>query len=518
MFRKLIRRATVLPFVQQPDDSFDLSPRCVDLLIEGDRIIQIAPELDVTADQIVDATDLLLIPGFVDAHTHTTVGVLEKCGYEALPLEQWMLYLPPNERLNPRLHYLCTMVAALEAVKHGTTTMQDDIYALPYTPPEMFGAVAQAYVDLGVRASLSVHAINKPLHETVPYLADHLSDEQKQSFISASACTPTEWESVFRQLYRDWHGQADLITTVLAPSASQRVTPELMHQIAALSEEFNVPIHTHLLETRMQAVTGAEFYGESVVAYAKRHGILTHRTTIAHGVWLSQADIDLVAEAGATVVHNVVSNHRLCSGIAPIRELMAAGVNLALGTDGMDSFNLFDVIKMAGLVHSATDGDREFYPRAADVLKWATRGGARSTLLQDQIGAIAPGMKADFVLYDLNSLTFTPRNQLPLHLVYSERGRSIRQVYVNGQLIVKDGQVLTVNESDLLAELGEHLAAYRSYRDQWHQQSQTLRPMMDAAFQKMLSQPLPIQRLNTAYRDRNSLPANIAEVILPLSS
>ncbi|MBD3886672.1 amidohydrolase family protein [Phormidium tenue FACHB-886] len=518
MLRKLIRSATVLPFTRQADGGLDLSPCCVDLLIEGDRIAQIAPTLEVTADQIVDATNLLLIPGFVDAHTHTTVGVLEKCGYEALPLEPWMLYLPANERLNSRLHYLCTMVAALEAVKNGTTTMQDDIYALPYTPPEMFGAVAQAYVDLGVRASLSFHAINKPLHETVPYLTDHLSDEQKQSFISASACTPAEWESVFRQLYHDWHGQAELITTVLAPSASQRVTPELMHRIGALSEEYDVPIHTHLLETRMQAITGAEFYGESVLAYAKRQGILTHRTTIAHGVWLSQADIDLVAEAGATVVHNVVSNHRLCSGIAPIRELMAAGVNIALGTDGMDNFNLFDVIKMAGLVHSATDADREFYPKAANILKWATAGGARSTLLHDQIGAIAPGMKADFVLYDLNSLAFTPRNQLPIHLVYSERGRSIRQVYVNGQLIVKDGQVLTVNESELLAELEEHLIEYRLYRDQWHQQSQILRPAMNAAFQKMLAQPLPIQRFNTAYGDRHlsskSVTESVTEVVL----
>ncbi|MBD1868778.1 amidohydrolase family protein [Leptolyngbya sp. FACHB-671] len=518
MLRKLIRNATVLPFTQQADGSLDLSPQCVDILVEGDRISQVAPNLEIAADQVVDATNLLLIPGFVDAHTHTTVGILEKCGYEALPLEQWMLYLPPNEKLSSRVHYLCTMVAALEAVKNGTTTMQDDIYALPYTPPEMFGAVAQAYVDLGVRASLSLHAINKPLHETVPYLTDQLTDEQKQGFIAASSCTPTEWEAVFRQIYRDWHGQANRITTMLAPSASQRVTPELMHRIAALSEEFNVPIHTHLLETRMQAVTGLEFFGESVIAYAKRHGILTHRTTIAHGVWLSQADIDLVAEAGATVVHNVVSNHRLCSGIAPIRELIAGGVNVALGTDGMDSFNLFDVIKMAGLVHSTVDEKRESYPRAADILKWATYGGARSTLLQNQVGAIAPGMKADFVLYDLNSLSFTPRNQLPIHLVYSERGRSIRQVYVNGQLIVKDSQVLTVNEADLLAELSEHLKEYYAYREQWHQQSKALRPLMDAAFQKMLTQPLPIQRFNVAYGDQSHAPMRVSEEALQISS
>jgi 5-methylthioadenosine/S-adenosylhomocysteine deaminase len=162
----LIRNATVLPLTPQSDGSLNLSPQTADVLVENDRIQQVASRIESDAEQVFDATHQLLIPGFVDAHTHTVVGMLEKCGYEALPLELWMLYLPPDQKLDPRMHYLCAAIAGLEAIKNGTTTIQDDLYSLPYTTPEIFAATAQAYLDLGIRASLSFHAINRPLHHT----------------------------------------------------------------------------------------------------------------------------------------------------------------------------------------------------------------------------------------------------------------------------------------------------------------------------------------------------------------
>jgi 5-methylthioadenosine/S-adenosylhomocysteine deaminase len=495
----LIRNATVLPFTPLSDGSLDLSPQIADVLVERDRIVQIAPSIEASADQIVDATHQLLVPGFIDAHTHTVVGILEKCAYEALPLELWMLYLPPDQKLDPRMHYLCAAIAGLEAIKNGTTTLQDDLYALPFTTSEIFEATAQAYSDLGIRASLSLHAIDKPLHQTIPYLNELLPDQIKQNFIQAvSDFSIDRWAQLFRDLYQGWQGKNGLITTVIAPSAAQRVTPELMHCIGALSEEYDVPIHAHLLETRTQAVTGLEFYGESIIQFAKRHGILTHRTTIAHGIWLTPEDIDLIAEAGATVVHNPVSNYRLCSGIASIRALMEAGINIAIGTDGMDSFNLFNVIRSAGLTHSVIDSDYQRYPKAADVLKWATYGGARSALIQQDVGAIAVGMKADFVLYDLHSLSFTPCHELPVHLVYAEDGRSIRKVFVNGQMIVQDSKVLTLNEADILTEFRERLPAYLTLRQNFHQQGAQLRPALEEVFRRAMAYPLPIENFSGA--------------------
>jgi 5-methylthioadenosine/S-adenosylhomocysteine deaminase len=520
----LIKNATVLPFTlaNQSDSPSNAQsnaqshvqsnahgenslprPQTLDVFVVEDRITQVGANLGASltmvADQVIDASEQLLMPGFVDAHTHTVVGVLEKCAYEALPLELWMLYLPPDQKLDPRMHYLCAALAGLEAIKNGTTTLQDDLYALPFTTAEIFSATAQAYCDLGIRASLSLHAINQPLHKTIPFLEAFISEEMKQGFERAiSDFSIDAWAKLFGKLHQQWHGTNGLITTMMAPSATQRVTPELMQCIGALSQQYDVPIHVHLLETRTQAVTGPEFYGESVIQFAQRHGMLTHRTTIAHGIWLTPADIELVAEAGASIVHNPVSNYRLCSGIASIRALMDAGVNIALGTDGMDTFNLFNVIRTAGLTHSVIDSHYERYPRALDVLQWATSGGARSALIHADVGKIAPGMKADLVLYDLNSLSFTPSHQLPIHLVYAEDGRSIRRVIVNGQVVVQEGQVLTLNEADLLAEFRERLPAYLALREGFHQQGASLRPMMDKVFRQAMATPLPIDNFSRA--------------------
>jgi 5-methylthioadenosine/S-adenosylhomocysteine deaminase len=501
--RYLIKQATVLPFTPQGDGTLDLEARIQDVLIVDDRIAEVADHIEAGSEstQVIDARNHLLIPGFVNAHAHS-VEILEKGRYEALPLEAWMLYTyPPLKRqhFTPRLCYLRTMLGALEMVKSGATTIQDDLIELPYITPEIFAAVAQAYVDIGLRVSLTHHAINLPLYKTIPYLEGFLPDDVRQDLDAMEGLSDADWLGMFKDFYADWHGKEGLITLALAPSAPQRVTPELMHQIAELSESLDLPIHTHMLETKTQAVTGPEFYGpgESVVSYAKRHGILTHRTAIAHGIWLTDRDVELIAEANATVVHNVVSNHRLCSGIAPIRQLMDAGVNIALGSDGMssnDSFNMFDVLKMAGQVHSVTHPDYSRYPRVRDVLKWGTYGGARSALLQDQVGAIAPGLKADCVLYDLNTTSFIPRGDLPIHLVYAEHGQSIRKVFINGQLVVEDGSVQTVDESALLGELQDLLTEYEPERDTLYEQAERLMPAIEATYQKAMAQPLPIER------------------------
>lgn len=499
----LIKQATILPFTLQSNCALDLEPRVQDVLIEEDRITQVADCLEVTSDSVtvIDARNQLLTPGFVNAHAHS-VEILEKGRYEALPLEAWMLYTYPplrQKHLSPRMCYLRTMLGALEMVKSGATTIQDDLIELPYVTPEIFAAVAQAYLDIGLRVSLTLHAINLPLYKTIPYLEDFLPSDVRQDLDSMKGLSDEDWLSLFKDLYARWQGKDGLITLALAPSAPQRVTPALMHQIADLSESFDLPIHTHMLETKTQAVTGPEFYGpgESVVSYAQRHGILTHRTAIAHGIWLTDRDVELIAEAGATVIHNVVSNHRLCSGIAPIRQMMDAGVNIALGSDGMssnDSFNMFDVLKMAGQVHSVTHPNYSRYPRAKDVLKWATYGGARSALLQEQVGAISPGMKADFVLYDLNTTSFIPRGNLPIHLLYAEHGQSIRKVFINGEPVVADGSVLKVDESALLSELQELLSEYEGERAETYRQAERMMPAIEATYEKAMAQPLPIER------------------------
>lgn len=500
MSSTLIQNATLLTCERQSDGQIDLTPQRQDVLIQSDRIAQIAPQISPPVGAIrVDATDQLLLPGWVNAHAHSAE-ILEKGCFEAMPLEIWMLYSysPMRSQGDPeRLCYLRTLVGAIESLKSGCTTIQDDLYGFPYTTAETYGAVAQAYCDAGTRVSLSHHCINQPLYKTLPYVESLLPADLKQELDAIVGISDEDWIDLFKHLHQTWHGKQGLVTTILAPSASQRVTPEMMHRIAALSESLDLPIHTHLLETRTQAITGPELFGESVVSYAKRHGILTHRTAIAHGIWLTPEDIELIAEAGATVIHNIVSNYRLASGIAPIMELQEAGVTIALGSDGMcsnDSFNMFDVLKAAGLTHSIPEPNLDRYPRAADVLRWATYGGARSALLQDQVGSITVGKQADLVLYDLHSLSFTPTHSLPIHLVYCERGNSIRKVFVNGQLVVEDGRVLTVDEAEILRELREYLPAYRQERQIWSERSRRFQPILEQMYRQVMAQPFPVNR------------------------
>lgn len=496
MATTLVKNATVLPFTSLPDGDLDLEPIVQDLFVEGDRITHIGLGIQLQADHVIDATDQLLIPGFVDAHTHSSL-VVDKAKHEAMPLETWMLYIGPLAQLDTRLYYLCAAFLGMDAVKHGTTTIQDDLYAVPYVNSEIYAAAAQAYLDIGVRTNLSFGIINKPLHETVPFFGDYLPADMRQELEKMEGMlSDDEWIALFREMHGEWHGKDGLLQMILSPSASQRVTPDMMKRLGSLSEEYDVGIHTHLLETRTQAITGPEWYGESVLAYAKRHGILSHRTTIAHGIWLTPDDMELTASVGASIVHNVTSNYRLCSGIAAVRELLDAGVNVAIGSDGTDTFNLFNVIRMAGMVHSVHHPDNEYYPRAKDVLKWATHGGARATLLQDQIGSIEVGRKADFVLYNLNSVAFTPLNNIVTQLVYAEDGQSITGVFVNGQQVVKNGQLTRVNEADLLAELRDRFKYYQKQRQEWDLWADRAFPAMDKAVRKAMATPFEVNRFS----------------------
>ena len=209
---------------------------------------RVSPRIEAAADTVIDATHHLLVPGFVDAHTHSTLGILEKCGYEALPLELWMLYLPPDQSLDPRFHYLCAAIAHMEALKAGTTTIEDDLYGLPCMSPEHF-TDRPGLLDVSC-ASLSLHAINKPLHHTVPYLETLFGGELHGSLGADDWLSDDQWVALYRELYRDWQGKDGRITTMLAPSAARQL-PQISARITALSEEYDVPIHTHLLETRL---------------------------------------------------------------------------------------------------------------------------------------------------------------------------------------------------------------------------------------------------------------------------
>jgi 5-methylthioadenosine/S-adenosylhomocysteine deaminase len=194
------------------------------------------------------------------------------------------------------------------------------------------------------------------------------------------------------------------------------------------------------------------------VAYLAENGLLSDRTSLAHCVWIDNHDVDLIAEAGATVVHNSVCNLKLGSGFAPVLRLVKAGAHVALACDGSasnDNQVMFDVMKTTGLMHTVRSQDYTGWLSARKILQMATTEGARVFRMADELGTIRAGARADVVLLDLTTTAFTPLNDPAQHLVYAETGSSVRTVIVDGRLVLDDGKLLTINEGDLLAETRE---------------------------------------------------------------
>ncbi|EBY7415753.1 amidohydrolase, partial [Salmonella enterica subsp. enterica serovar Alachua] len=300
-----------------------------------------------------------------------------------------------------------------------------------------------------------------------------------------------------RAAFSALHGKSDRLNFMLAPSAPQRCSPDLLQACHELSVKMHVPFHTHVLETKTQAVTGFELYGKSLIAYMSDLGVLTRNTTVAHSVWVSPHDIELMGAARCSVAHNAISNQKLGAGIAPIRQLMDAGVTIALGTDGVssnDTARIFDVMRVAGLIHSVSGPDYKQWISADEILKMATINGARSAMLEDVAGSLAVGKAADLLILDLTTSSFLPLNDMAKHLVYAENGSSIETVMVAGEIVVHQGKMCSIDEEDIVAEIRERVPAHLSQHSTLEQRNAVFHSAMAEIHRRATSKDIGINR------------------------
>lgn len=465
----------------------EVKPVTADVLIESDRIAAIGTDLDLSgADEVIDGAGKLVMPGLVNAHMHSPEA-LYKGRYDNMPLEVWMLYAYPilgAQTLSPRLVYLRTALCAIESLKTGSTCVTDDVYESPSQTPEQLDAVFQAYDDVGLRATISGHVVDRPFLDTIPFTREFVAPSLAAQADALGAADKDAWLAHCKDAFGRLHGTSGRLNFMVAPSAPQRCTVDLMQDAMALAEAHNAPFHTHILETKLQAVTGQEFYGETLISYMHRHGLLKARTTIAHSIWVTDADIEMMGDAGCSIAHNVISNQKLGAGVSPVQRLLRAGVNVGLGTDGVstsDTTRMFAVMHAAGLIHNVQSPDPDLWLSAGQVLSAATLGGAQSACLAAETGSLEVGKKADMLVLDLETVPFTPLNDVANHLVYCETGSSITHVIVNGELMAKDGACLRVNEAELLAELREEMPAFQAA----HAETERLNKAFEAAFWKI---------------------------------
>ncbi|MBI3514022.1 MAG: amidohydrolase family protein [Proteobacteria bacterium] len=460
----LIRNARVLTL-----DDQDREHDRADILIEGDRIAAIGPGPLVVPGpdvRVIEAAGLLAMPGLVNGHFHSQ-GNLMAGAMANRPLELFMLFeVPPLGAAppDPRLVYLQTQLGAIEMLKSGITAVHDDAFHNPYPTRDAISALMQAYQDAGLRATVSINHQNRIEHEKYPFLAELLPPDIRAEMDRAPVATASELADLYRWFHATWHGKADgRLSIAVSNSAPQRISEDYFGFLSEFSRRHDLPFDIHILETKLQRVLGVETYGKSLVRHVHDLGFLDERVMVIHAIWVDDADIDLLAASGCVVAHNPVCNLKLGSGVMPFRRLRERGIPIALGTDERasdDSTNMWAVGKLAALLPRVADPDYERWPEAGEILACLTGGGARG-MRQPRIGSLATGQAADLILLDLDSLAFTPLNDLRRQLVFSETGSSVVMTMVAGRVVVERGKVLSVDEAALRAEIRDRMPAVR---------------------------------------------------------
>lgn len=468
------------------------SPRVVDVLIDGDRFVGIAAKMELSSvnlDERTDGRGKLMIPGLVNAHHHSH-DRFDKGRFSGLPLEVWMsLYSPPFCRRGwtPREVYLRTLVNGIEMLRNGITTVVDDIHFGAQLEPEVIHSAFQAYADLGIRADVSVAWSNLPFQDGIPYLARRLPAELHgpAPTPAAQAAMLEHWE----ELARSWNGR---VRFAFSPSAPQRCSPAFLQKTWELAARYDRPVLIHLLETRIQALTAHKLYGKSMTAHMHDLGILTANSLLAHGVWLAPDELDRVAEAGASVVHNPACNLKLGSGVAPVAEMLRRGINVALGTDnnnGNDLNSMFDAMRLAALANGLLETGENFPVDALKAFEMATLAGARAIGQGQRLGSIEVGKQADFSLLDLGTSAFLPLNDALNQLVFCEQGGSVRQVFVGGRELLDHGRITRIDEDALTREVAERMPVMQGRILSGVEAARTLRPYLESAYRDCLGDP-----------------------------
>ena len=457
-------------------------PEVADILIADGRIAAIRADIaaDMKAgkvvpglgargvDAVIAAEERLVIPGFVNAHYHSHDVLLKGC-FETIPLEFWILNaLPPSYPKRSAAEIRArTLLGAIECLRSGITTVQDLATIYPFDEKHL-DTVLQAYADVGIRCVFALQIADVSAVDSVPFWNQVVPPERREILSGAVE----KFESVdlpvlARDIVRSRRHQHPRITWALGPSSPETCSEALLSSLAELSSDEALPVYTHVYESKATALIARQAHardGGSMIKYLARAGLLTPRLTMAHSVWMSPTEIDAIGDAGANVVLNPVGNLKTRSGVAPIRSYLGREVNVGLGCDNCscgDAQNMFQAMKLfAGL--AAVSNPEPGPPTAADAIWAATVGGARTAGLEREIGALRPGMAADLAILDLTDPSFVPLNSAARQLVFTEGGRGVETVIVDGRVVVRDRRITTIDERALREEIADLMPALRN--------------------------------------------------------
>lgn len=392
-----------------------------DIYIEGNRIAKVGKGLKLSAEYVIDANGKVISPGFINAHTHSPMVLLRGLA-DDLPLMEWLrnYVWPVEKKLTSKHIYWGALLSILEMIKGGTTTFVDMYFHMK--------EVAKVVEKIGIRAYLSYGMVD-------------LGDEEKRNVEIKETLGLLEFINKL---------DSPRIEFLFGPHAPYTCSPELLKWVREKANETGKMITIHLNETKSEVQDIKEKHGMTPVEFLDELGFLGDDIIAAHGVWLTDKEIEILAKRRVTIVHNPASNMKLSSGVMPIEKLLKAGINIALGTDGAASNNNLDMVeemKLAALVHKV----HTLNPTITDaesVFKMAAQNGARALRLN--AGVIKEGALADVVIFDFNKPHLRPITNVISHIVYSANGNDVETTIVDGKIVMLDQEVLTVDEEKAL--------------------------------------------------------------------
>jgi len=416
--------------------------------------------------QVIDAAQRLLLPGLVNAHMHAH-GPLGRGAGDRWNLELLLNAAPAiNGRRTVEHKYLSAALGAVEMITKGCTACYDLAVEFPAPTPEGVAAVAQAYADVGIRAVVAPMIADRTFYEAMPGLLEVVPAALRPQVDALRLAPGERTMAAVRTALGSWKAPRDRVRPALGPTIPLHCSDEFMTACRDLAKEFDVGLHMHLAESRVQAKVGQSRYGHSLTTHLAQVGLLGPRFTAAHSIWIDDDDIARLAGAGAAVAHNPGSNLRLGSGIARVRRMRERGLNVGVGTDGAssaDNLNMFEATRLASFVSRVVDDDPERWITTREALTMATLGSARA-LGFDDVGALKPGYRADIVFLDARHVNYLPINDAVNQIVHAEDATAVRSVMIDGRLVVDNGRVTTVDVSRLAAQADEAFAQLRESR------------------------------------------------------
>jgi guanine deaminase len=468
-----------------------------DILVRDGVIREVGPGLAAPDDaRLVEADGFLLHPGLINGHTHGH-GALARGHADRFTLELSLAAAPwfgGGRALQDKK--LSAQINAAEMVLKGCTAAYDLFTEVPLPTTEGLDATAEAYAEVGMRAVIAPMVADISLYDAVPGLRDALPEALRQRIDGMPLPAWQMTVEAMRGALAGWRWAAKDIHAAVAPTIPHHCSDAFLCGCRDLAREYGVGLHSHLGESKVQALTGMRRYGKTLLAHMDALGLVGPGFTAAHGIWLDDDDLKRLRDAGATVVHNPGSNMKLGNGMFRFRQARDLGVTIGIGTDGSSSSdhqNMYEAMRMASLLSKVQGPDPRGWASVEEVYEAATTGSAKALGFND-IGAIAPGMKADIVFLDLGAINWIPHRWSVNQMVHVEDGSSLRHVMIGGRFVVKDRQLLTIDLAKLAVEAEaamERLEALNAERKGLFEQ---LAPVVASFCPAFAAQPYHLRR------------------------